>query len=347
MNNRPLVSVIIPIYKAEQFIENTVEHLMQQSYKNIEVICIDDASKDNSLSLCKKLEEKYQNFTVYQNIDESGCISNINLGQEAARNYGIQKSHGKYFIFLDADDSLQKETIKNCVEIAEASMADIVMFSFLTVIGSEKTPILSGVNNGLYEMDDFAKLLLNPIIWSIISCIGSKLYRTEVFKNKIKFDKKYKYNEDCAYALQALTISKTVYYIDYPYYEYLIQEKNSVMSSYRPGMFDTNKKVIELSKKLFEKYNCYASKEQDYYKRFFFMIMDSLINEVRFGSKESFIQTLASISKYGDFEKIVKCIRTSYSLKSWKYWFAILLERRKYNVLYTILQMREKYKFGR
>ena len=92
---KELVSIVVPVYNCENYIERCIKSLLEQTYKNIEIILINDGSKDRSLDICKK----------YSNIDKRiVIIDKKNEGVSKARNTGIKKSNGKFISFVDADD---------------------------------------------------------------------------------------------------------------------------------------------------------------------------------------------------------------------------------------------------
>lgn len=97
----PLVSVIIPMYNAEKFISATIQNVLEQTYPNIELIVVDDGSRDNSLSVAKKFESK-----------KVKILTQSNKGASAARNYGLREASGNFIQFLDADDLLSPNKIE-------------------------------------------------------------------------------------------------------------------------------------------------------------------------------------------------------------------------------------------
>ncbi|MFS0674969.1 glycosyltransferase family 2 protein [Ornithinibacillus sp. 179-J 7C1 HS] len=116
----PLVSVIIPVYNVEHYIKECLDSVLKQTYNNIEVILIDDGSKDGSTEVLKEYAETNEIFKLY--VQE-------NAGQSASRNKGIELAKGKYVYFLDADDFILPETISNLVTRAETHELDIVLFA--------------------------------------------------------------------------------------------------------------------------------------------------------------------------------------------------------------------------
>ena len=113
-----LVSVIIPVYNAEKFIKTCIDSVLAQTYTNIEIILINDGSVDYSKSICEKFANNASNIIL---------INQQNSGVSAARNAGLKFATGKYVTFLDADDELPPNAIKQCVEAAETADFDMVI----------------------------------------------------------------------------------------------------------------------------------------------------------------------------------------------------------------------------
>lgn len=115
-----LISVIIPVYNVEEYLQDCIESVLNQTYKNIEIVAINDGSTDDSL----KILESYAN--VNENII---IISQENSGQSAARNKGINIASGKYIYFLDADDYILPETFEQIIKTMEENNLDIIRFA--------------------------------------------------------------------------------------------------------------------------------------------------------------------------------------------------------------------------
>lgn len=116
--NNILVSIIIPVYNVEKFIVETIESVLNQDFKEIELILVDDGSTDNSLNLCEQILEKDHRITL---------LRQKNLGVSIARNNGLNQAKGKYVYFLDSDDTIATDFIKTSYEIAEKGDCDIVV----------------------------------------------------------------------------------------------------------------------------------------------------------------------------------------------------------------------------
>ena len=118
MTKQPLVSIIVPIYNAQDHIARCVESIRRQTYQNLEILLLNDGSKDVSLEVCK----------MYANVDARiVLIDKANSGVAATRNMGLREAKGKYLQFVDADDTIQPYATEMLVARAEESGADLVI----------------------------------------------------------------------------------------------------------------------------------------------------------------------------------------------------------------------------
>lgn len=118
--NCPKVSVIIPLYKVEEYLPECLDSVVRQTLKDIEVICVNDGSPDRSADIAAEYAQKYEYIKV---------VHKENGGLSSARNFGLDRAQGKYVYFLDSDDFLEPETLEELCEIADADELDIVYFN--------------------------------------------------------------------------------------------------------------------------------------------------------------------------------------------------------------------------
>lgn len=116
----PIVSVIVPVYNVEEYLDECLSSIVNQSLYDIEVICIDDGSNDSSLKILKSWEKRDQRITVY---------SQSNSGQSVARNYGVNVSKGKYIYFIDSDDILEERALEVLVNELESRELELLFFN--------------------------------------------------------------------------------------------------------------------------------------------------------------------------------------------------------------------------
>ena len=116
---QPKVSVIIPVYNSEKYIARCLDSVIEQTYKNIEIIIINDGSKDKSKEILDEYEKKYPNIIRH--------IEQENKGVAKTRNYGIKIANGNYITFIDNDDYIDKDYIETFVNVLKENEYDIVM----------------------------------------------------------------------------------------------------------------------------------------------------------------------------------------------------------------------------
>lgn len=155
------VSVIVPVYNAEKLVEKAIKSVLNQTYKSIELILINDGSKDNSLNIIKKWEKKYPN--IIKIFDQE------NMGVGKTRNKGIEVSTGDYITFLDADDYLDKEFVEELIR--NIGTNDVVISGYRAVGNDGKINLSQELKN-----NDWSKFR-QVSIWA-------KLYQERIFNKK-------------------------------------------------------------------------------------------------------------------------------------------------------------------
>ena len=206
--NKPLISVIMPVYNGERFLKEAVESIIAQTYENWELLIVDDGSADKSVQIAEAYAEKDGRIKLYKN-DSS------EHGPGIARNYGIERISGKYAYFIDADDWIEKDLFEGTVALAEETEADIVPFGYIIEDGGKSIKKkLSPC--GSFDFKDF-KDIANEIVrgtWG--EC--HQLTRSELLKD-VRHNK-YKTCEDSCFEMDLLCNVKKVCGIDKEYHHY-------------------------------------------------------------------------------------------------------------------------------
>lgn len=218
MNN---ISIIIPVYNGEEFIKRCIESILNQSYKSFEVILINDGSTDKSLELIKDYSKKYKNIEY---IDQQNC------GASVARNKGIEASKGKYLVFIDVDDYIEKDYLKRLYESINGS--DIVVSGYNRVVGTKTI---------------FTKIPKNTF-WSSLKYTSTwgKIYNTEfIKKNKIKFLEDVKIGEDLYFNITVVNKTKKIKILEYAGYNYY-DNKKSLTNTVNKSSKVRNRKMLHL-----------------------------------------------------------------------------------------------------
>lgn len=229
--SKPLVFVIMPVYNTGKYLEESVLSVVDQTYDNLEILLVDDGSSDNSPQICDKLSEKYDNVKV---------IHKKNGGLSDARNCGLDIAGGKYILFLDSDDTIDRDTISSMVEIAENEESDVV-FPDRYYKHFEET----NENKLCYLFDDSMLYDGIPLNFATDFMIAkgcawratSVLYKKDVVKNNdCLFPVGYT-SEDVVFNLQVLSYAKKYSVIHKPTLNYL-KRKGSITTSFNKNYFD-------------------------------------------------------------------------------------------------------------
>jgi len=334
LDNKPKVTIIMPVYKTEQYIEEAIQSVLKQSYKNIELLCVNDATPDAAFEICKKYQEKYSWIRLIEN--------NNNRGVEYTRNHGLDVMTGEYVLFLDSDDTISGDMLERMVDVAILDDSDFVMSAYSMMVDGKEKPVI--VNTEMHipktmSIKVFSGLLLDPIEWKILCCVGTKLYKASLIQsNSLRFDRKYKYNEDGGFILSFLKACQKISFVNEPFYKYRIRNAGSTMSSYRPNMFQSIIKVNELLRDILVRNNVFECKKELYFMKLLFIIIDSLRNEAKFGDKATFQKVLDMIITYDDFKEMQDILLYSSILGFRQKVVLLLLKCHLYGVLHVMLK---------
>ena len=208
------ISVIVPIYNSERTIKKCIECLLHQSYKNLEIILVNDGSTDKTDEIIKSM-----------NLDNKKIIylSQKNSGVSRARNYGIEKATGEYIFFLDSDDIIDKNVIS---DLANNNLKNEELVSVKHKVIYNNCEINDKFLDKCYEKNDYIFKILSG---KELGVVWGYLFKTSVLK-RIKFDENTGYLEDTLLLINYLKEAKIDYikYIDKGNYYYYIINENSV-----------------------------------------------------------------------------------------------------------------------
>ncbi|MEI3216215.1 MAG: glycosyltransferase family 2 protein [Lachnospiraceae bacterium] len=247
-----LVSVIVPVYNVEKYLRQCLDSLLKQTYKNIEVVMVDDGSRDSSGKICDEYAEKYENFYV---------IHKENAGLGMARNTGFEHIHGEYVTFLDSDDYLENNCIENLCNTLMKYQVDMCKGGFKRVIDSGKIVSQIGYQNELFKGDHAKSELLPRMIGSspsrhdsIEMCVCGAIYKTDLIKKyNLKFpSEREMISEDLVFNIDYMQHADGGCTIEKMGYNYRVNLK-SLSTSYRSDRFEASKHFyLEMKKKLQE-----------------------------------------------------------------------------------------------
>ena len=205
----PLLSIIIPVYNVQDYMEECLDSILNQKHDNCEIILVNDGSTDNSYLICEKYAKKY---------NEIKLINQTNMGLSGARNTGIKEAKGKYILFVDSDDWLMEGCLEDFLLCIIEYSPDIMIGKAKVIdeLGNTKDKVRYQIKKGMYCIDDYLKMLLLNRCY--IACAPFAIYSREMIENnKIEF-KPGIVHEDELWMTRILTAAKSVYYTDEYFY---------------------------------------------------------------------------------------------------------------------------------
>jgi len=220
---QPKVSIIIPVYNAENTLSRCLDSVLQQSFTDLEIILIDDGSTDKSLEICQQYQDNYNCVRV---------IQQSNSGPAVARNQGIKYSTGKYLAFVDADDYVSNDMISSLVEKAESEFAEMVICAYWKVTKNSIKEQYYKFTEGVYEGNQAKKLLYSMIERDSMedippfSCVRLVL-RNAVTRQKLWFYKDLVRSEDFHFWCRVHQYVKRIYLLSKtPLYFYVDNDQS-------------------------------------------------------------------------------------------------------------------------
>lgn len=222
---RCLVSVIVPVYNAEKTIESCIGSILNQTYRELEVLAVDDGSTDHSLALLRAMEAADGRIRV---------LSQANSGVAAARNLAINQARGVYLQFVDSDDFVPAQATQRMVEAVEAQNCDLALAPYTEVIGSlrQKRGFLS--RNMVLDQRQFLDKLSEHPNSFFYSVLWNKLYRRDIIvRNSIRCDGRLPWGEDFAFNTEYYRWAARVAVLSEPVYEYIRNPMGLALSTSR------------------------------------------------------------------------------------------------------------------
>lgn len=227
-----IVSIVIPVYNNQNSISECIDSVLTQTYKNIEVILIDDGSTDKSGVICDK----------YADIDDRVLVVHQkNEGVSAARNKGVSCAKGRYIQFVDSDDKLKINMTE--VLLNEISNNDICICGYDFIYNNHKkiVHLIKKPSKGIYSFNDFVINFGELFFSGFINSPCNKLYDLEIIKEfELCFDNKLNMGEDLIFNLNYFEKCSTIKVIDDSLYMYLNYRENSLSKKYNEAHFENH-----------------------------------------------------------------------------------------------------------
>lgn len=329
-----MISIIIPIYNASQYLNKCIQSIVNQSYKDFECILIDDGSSDGSEIICDQWTQHDNRIRV---------IHQPNQGVSKARNKGIAEAQGEYIAFIDSDDWIDSNYLNTLLRPIEESNVDLVVCGLQQHYSNEtfknysyKTGIIHIERQDTKAFTDINKkfLLFGPVI---------KLYkRTIIQTHNIHFPPEYTYGEDLLFNYNYLEYVKAIYIIDQCLYHYRIIGNGTLSSIKRINQFEIDYAQWNILKDFFYRKNLWNDYSTSYlYHRLWWCMYDTILSfperlkgkSIKY--KIQYIKQIVSITEVKQLPQYIKDIHAPQ-------WIKICICQRMYKLLWGLIELKHE-----
>lgn len=292
-NNEIILSVIVPCYNCQNFIDRCVKSIKNNTIKETEILLINDGSTDNTLDTINRIARENSNVIVFDK---------INTGVSDTRNFGIAKAKGKYISFVDSDDYIRNNMFTIMVDKMEKEALDIICCDYVELHNDVIVNSKFNYEENLYNRKEILEMYL---IGKISISIWDKMFRKDIIKN-IQFNCKLAVGEDSLFCLESFMNANRTYLLNDSYYVYFQNEKSAVHT--------VSNKILQIAQ--LDKYIPTTIKQEfnEHYKYFMADCMLRCIHTLSIicckDNKKSIIKFL---NKICDKNKINILIKSKYS----------------------------------
>lgn len=278
MRTKKLLSVIVPIYNAEAYLCKCVRSILNQTYKNLDIILIDDGSSDHSGEICDRLAETDRRIRVFHT---------KNHGVVAARNYGVNKAQGNLITFVDSDDWIEPDMYLYMLEIYDEYEPDIITSGLIyddAVNG--KTLEYDLIAEGIYDKGQIEREIIPVMMFdqgrrrrAVTSVVCNKIIRKDLWRKTSQgINSQITYGEDAAVVYVCLAKAEKAFFINDAWYHYRVNN-NSMVHSFNITAFEKIKTFMDYMKDAYERLGIWSQMEvqlREYVKYFLYPAMEAV-----------------------------------------------------------------------
>lgn len=238
---KPMVSVIVPVYNAEQTLRRCVTSILEQQFTDLELLLVDDGSTDASGEICDEFAARDARVTV---------LHQENAGVSAARNHALDQANGTYLQFLDSDDWITPDATRSLVRAAETHHCDLVIADFYRVVGERLSRKGDIDEDGLLTREEYAAHMMENPADFYYGVLWNKLYRRELVERyQLRMDPDISWCEDFLFNLEYIRRADRFYALSVPIY-YYVKTRGSLASQSL-----SISKTVKMKLMIFESYH--------------------------------------------------------------------------------------------
>ena len=276
----PKISIIVPVYKAENYLRRCVDSILNQTFTDFELILVDDGSPDRSGDICDEYEQKDSRIRVFHK--DNGGVS-------SARNLGLDNVQGEYVTFVDADDWIDADNLSKCSSVITNNMLDLLQYSFKRIDNKGRIMQVKKISSDVLDLKHYLKKE------NFNMCVGGNFIKTSIIQlNNIRFEESIKLAEDQIFMIETMSMSRRLQSIDSVFYNYFFNPDSATNNEKTDDMIRSSYRCIELK----QKFPLFAKR------------MDDLVL--------FFVEKLILRHRYDDVRNILVLLKpTYYKLRPW------------------------------
>ncbi len=268
------ISVIVPVYQSEKYLKQCVDSILGQTYKDIEIILVDDGSTDESGTICDDYASGYSNINAYHQ---------QNMGVSNARNRGIDLAKGELLVFVDSDDFIAPQILECAASAFQNTDIDMFLFGFQTVDKNGyrlDQAYMPGIKQGRHAIEAIRPELLHLLHSHTLSAIGCKVYRCSIIKQqKIKYEEKWTFYEDMYFCLNYMKHCKQIYISNSRSYYYRQNHTQSLSAQYVANKYVSVSQTLQLFRRLLGDSFASGKIQESFLSEYYFAMWKVIYNE--------------------------------------------------------------------
>lgn len=295
---KPKVSIIIPVFNVERFLRKSLHSIINQTFKKIEIIIINDGSTDDSLKICQEFERKDPRIKV---------IDQQNQGVSGARNEGLKIATGEYIGFIDPDDWIEPTMFEQMYNSIISNNADLTICDYFIEAGKDTELKSLKIDKNILQKHEIRDLIIENMIGAdhlfkqnevIMGSVCRLLIkRSNLEKWEIKFKRDLALMEDLIFCIEYLIQTEKISIVNKPLYHY-VKNISSAVNSYRENKENELKNVFKILKDILESEKLYSSFVNKMRIRYIRIYLLSITNESNVGNPKKTNEKVKTIKRY-------------------------------------------------
>lgn len=343
-----MITIIVPVYNSEQYLSMCLNSIITQTYNNIEIICVDDGSTDNSIKILQEYAANDHRIKI---------IHNKNGGVSVARNSGLDIAKGEYVLFVDSDDWIEISTCELAVQKMEDQTADVVMWSYIRERGNEsKKKIIFDQDIIFGDKDIREKLhrrmigiigkeLTHPENADALCTVWGKLYKRSIISsNNIRFYdiRKIGTYEDGLFNLLYFKYVRKAIFLNQYFYHYRRSNRSSITTAYNMDLCQQWESLFKIMEEYIKKNSLGKDYKEALHNRISLSLIPLGINEMNHQCSVGIkISNIKKIVCRKDYVSSIKQLRIQYMPLHWKIFFIAARQRNAF-IVFIMLNIIQK-----